>query len=434
MAPRPHLPPGILGPLRVPAVVLLSWIAVSGCATTPALPGVPPAEEIPRLEARSSGGDPRALTALGAAYVGADRPDEALVVLRRAAGLDPSRADTRFFLGLALEDLERPGAAVEAFEGFLETLPEGGARTHVVARIRKLRREEARASIQAALERESDLAEGRPPAPATVAVLPFAYQGRDERLQPLGRALAHMLSTDLSATDRLTVLERVEIEALLDELRLTEAGLVDPATALRGGRLLGAAEIVQGRLDDLAGDLTVEAAVVSYDAGPEEGRTVAASDELERFYALETELALRIYETLGIALTAAERERVTRRATESLEALLLFGQGLEAEAAGSYEAAAGFYRRAAALDVGFEMASSAAATASALSDVASMSPGQAFDIVLPPVPPIELNVDAVLDQAGVRDAVLEALGSEGIGREDTNAVIRILFPRPGGGP
>lgn len=428
----PSRPGAARAVVRRIAGVLLPGLVAAGCATGPALPGIPPASEIPRLESRAGGGDAGALTALGAAYVGADRPQEAVEVLRRAVGLDPARTDARFFLGLALEDLDRPGEAVEAFESFLATLSDGKAREHIVARIRTLRQEEARATIRQALEREAQLGEGRPPAPATVAILPFAYQGQDERLRPLGRAMAAMLATDLSATDRLTVLERLEVDALLDELALTEAGLVDPATAARSGRLLGAAEIVQGRLDDLSGALSVEAAVVAYGADPGDARAVEASDDLDRFYAMEAELALRIYETLGISLTAAERERVNRRPTENLEALLLYGRGLEEEAQGRYGAAADFFGRAASLDAGFEMAQTAAASAGALADVAALSPGAAFDIVLPPGAEIELNVDAVLDQAGVRDAVLEALGSEGLGREELNTVIRILFPRPGG--
>jgi tetratricopeptide (TPR) repeat protein len=381
----------------------------------------------------ADGGDPGALTALGAAYVGADRPSEALAVLHRAVQLDTARTDARFFMGLALEDLDRPDEAAEAYRAFLVGLPMGEAREHVAARIRKLQQEETRAAIRAALEQEERLGQSGDPAPATVAVLPFAFRGEDEQLRPLGRALAHMLATDLSATARLTVLERLEVQALLDELQLAESGLVDPATAARSGRLLGAAEIVQGALDDLSGALTIEASVVPFDAGAEGLRPVTVSDDLERFYELEARLALRIYEALGIALTAAERERINRRPTQSLEALLLFGRGLEEEAAGRYGLAADLFGQAAALDAGFEMAQSAASSAAALADVVSLSPAEAFEIVLPPAMPIDLGVEAVLDQAGIRDAVQEALGSEGIGRDDVDAVIRIFFPRPGGG-
>lgn len=421
-------------PLRRLAALSLGVLLAAACATGPALPRIPSPDEIPTLEDRAADrGDARTLTALGAAYVGDERPRDALVVLDQAVRLDSARTDTRFFRGLALEELDRTGEAVDAYQSFLATLPAGDAREHIAARIRRLRQEETRAAIREALAQEEELGELEAPAPATVAVLPFAFRGVDEELRPLGRALAHMLATDLSATDRLTVLERLEVQALLDELELGESGLVDPATAARGGRLLGAAEIVQGALDDLSGSLTVEASVVPFDTGEQGLRPVTVSDDLERFYELEARLALQIYDALGIALTDAERERINRRPTQSLEALLLFGRGLEEEAAGRYGLAADLFGQAAALDAGFDMAASAASSASALADVASLSLGEAFEIVIPPGTAIDLGVDGVLDQAGIRDAVQEALGSEGIGREDLDVVIRIFFPRPGGG-
>lgn len=425
---------GTRGGRHLIAGLLLPVAFTAACATGPALPRIPPPDDIPRLESQAAAeGDARTLTALGAAYVGADRPADALAALDQAMRLDTARADTRFFKALALEEMGRAGEAVDAYRSFLSTLPEGDAREHVAARVRSLLREESRAAVRAALEQEAQLSDLAAPAPATVAVLPFAYRGEDEELRPLGRALAHMLATDLSATNRLTVLERLQVQALLDELELAEAGLVDPATAARGGRLLGAAEIVQGALDDLSGDLTIEASVVPFDTGAEGLRPVTVSDELERFYQLEARLALQVFEALGISLTDAERERINRRPTQSLEALLLFGRGLEEEAAGRYELAADLFGQAAAVDAGFEMAQAAAASASALVEVVGLTPAEAFEIVLQPWSGIDLGVDAVLDQAGIRDAIQEALGSEGIGREDADAVIRILFPRPGGG-
>src|SRR5690606_20054840 len=105
-----------------------------------------------------------------------------------------------------------------------------------------------------------------PPVPATVAIFPFLVQMRDSTFRPLGRAMAEMLVTDLSQTDRLRVLERLRVQALADEMSLVEEGLIDPATAARGGRMLGAARVVQGSIAGSEAALQLDAAVVGVES------------------------------------------------------------------------------------------------------------------------------------------------------------------------
>src|SRR5690606_30460110 len=142
---------------------------------------------------------------------------------------------------------------------------------------------------------------------------------------------AELLITDLSQTDRLSVLERMHVQALIDEIQLAEAGLVDPATAARGGRLLGAGRIIQGSVGGTEQDLQLTAAVVGVTTGEPQVESGRGPSPLARFFDAEKALALDIYRVLGIELTPAERERVNRRPTENVRALLLFGLGLEAE-------------------------------------------------------------------------------------------------------
>src|SRR5690606_21419623 len=206
-------------------------------------------------------------------------------------------------------------------------------------RLPLLARRELEAAVRNAVAREAELA-GTQPSATRIAVFPFHYEGADPELRPLGRALAGLVTTDLSQVQRLTVLERARVQLLLDELALAESGYVDPATAARGGRLLGAGRIVQGRIAGGADGVRLEAAVVRVATGEAPPAAVREQDELRRLFDMEKRLVLALFESLGVQLTAAERERVNRRPTESLQALLEYGLGLEAEDAGDFARAA----------------------------------------------------------------------------------------------
>lgn len=64
----------------------------------------------------------------------------------------------------------------------------------------------------------------------------------------LGLAAADELITQLVRTGEFTVIERQRIDEILGEQRLGTSGVVDPATAARIGRLLGAQAVIVGSI------------------------------------------------------------------------------------------------------------------------------------------------------------------------------------------
>lgn len=421
--------------MRRSAVILLVFILslqAAGCASGGAY--VPPREEIPSLEERVES-NPEDLTAaarLGAAYHAQGRLDEAERLLQRVLEAEPEHANAVFFLGLVYEDQERPGEAVDLYQRYLEMGAAGGMEERIQNRIRLLRRQELRMAVREALARESELADTEPE-PRTVAVFPFRFAGGDESLRPLRRALAEMLTTDLSQTDRLSVLERVRVQVLVDEMNLGESGLVEPATATRSGRLLGAGRIVQGQLEGTPDQIRMEAAVVSVSRGDREMSPVAQEDAVDRLFDMEKELAFQIYESLGVTLTPAERQRVSERMTENIQALLAYGRGLEASDQGRYLEAQEHFQQAAELDPDFAQAEQQAQETSELSSAEATSTSELAQAEVRAGPDLDITqqVEALTNQAGVRDPAQEVLGAEGVAAVGTR--IEILLRRPGGG-
>ncbi|MFQ5536820.1 MAG: CsgG/HfaB family protein [Gemmatimonadota bacterium] len=332
----------------------------------------PPAGEIPALAAAVArdASDVDAVILLAAAYRGEGRLDDAAELLAPLLADHPERAELLAMAGVIAEDRERWVEARDYFDAFLTHVSSGPLAEEVRAHRDAVRLSALRQEVRDALAREAELAD-TPPDPAAVGIFPFAYTGTDPAWEPLRLALADLLITDLSVTGRLRVVERVKIQEFTRELDLSEAGLVDPSTAARSGRILGSGHVVQGSFDVADGEtIEVDAAVVaapSPDApgagGELEVHPVRLSNRVERLFDLEQQMALSIHDALGVQLTPGERERVTERETESIQALLAFGRGLEALDRGSFQEAEAAFAEAQRLDPSFALAAQRRETA-----------------------------------------------------------------------
>ncbi|MFT7520471.1 MAG: TolB-like protein [Kiritimatiellia bacterium] len=125
--------------------------------------------------------------------------------------------------------------------------------------------------------------------PNTLAVLYFKNQGNPD-LEPLKVGLAQMLITDLQQTHGLKVVERSQLQSVMDELALGHSGTVDKKTAAKLGNLLGAEWLLMGGYFELAGTLRIDARLVNVETGEilhAQGRHGTTPE----FMALEQQLA-----------------------------------------------------------------------------------------------------------------------------------------------
>lgn len=420
------------------AVPLLALLLLAACAPLPG--GLQPAgpQRIASLEQRvaSMPRDTPARLELASAYRGAGRAEEAAALVRPIVESEGSNAEALFQLGLAEEALERIPEARRAYEAFLEVSPSPRLTRHIRARLALLDRLEVRAAVRQAIAMEATLA-GREPEPGTLGIFPLLVGSGDDTLQPLGTALAVLLATDMSQTDRLRVLERVRIQALLAELALGETGRVDPATAARAGRLLSAGRIVQGRVEGTPEALRLEAYTVPVASAVVTGDPVSSSGALATLLDMEKELALGLYEAMGIQLTPAERERVLQRPTANVQALLAFGLGVEASDAFRFREALGHLQASLAADPDFALARAEHDLVADLLDAEGQSIEELEELAwwefgpsgIPWRHPRErfAEVEALIPLPG-GNPPLEGLGA-GL---DRRGRVEIVVPRPGG--
>jgi TolB-like protein len=190
------------------------------------------------------------------------------------------------------------------------------------------------------------------PAANTLAVLYFHNKTARSDLDPLEKGMAVMLITDLAKVKEIRVIERAQIQALVEELQLGTSGLVAPDTAPRMGQLLGARFVVSGDLGDMPpGQITIAAHLLEMPEISLLG-TPTRSGYMDDLLRMEKELVFEIIRLLQIELTPGQIEELRKPITLDLKALMLFFQGIQSSDRGAYEEAAAYYRDALQRDPG----------------------------------------------------------------------------------
>ncbi len=150
--------------------------------------------------------------------------------------------------------------------------------------------------------------------PGTLAVMYFENQGNPE-LESLKVGLSQMLITDLQGeVPGLTVVERTRLQEILDELELGHQGKVEPGTAARVGKLLGAEWMLMGSYFELMGTMRIDVRLVDVETG-KILHAYGVNDASSAFMHMEQRLA----EELEVALAAQLDAEPTGQAPTKIE-------------------------------------------------------------------------------------------------------------------
>lgn len=186
-------------------------------------------------------------------------------------------------------------------------------------------------------------------APNTLAVLYFQNMTCDPTLDPLQKGLALMLITDLSTVKNLHVVERSKLQALVDELGMAKAGVVQPETAPRVGELLSAQYLVGGKFAGTHERLLLRSNLLKVPDAAVIGQPESGGKAVE-VVQMEKELLFQIVEALKVELKPEEQARLRKPCSSNPQALLALFKGVDASDRKEYEKAASYYDTALADD------------------------------------------------------------------------------------
>ena len=198
-----------------------------------------------------------------------------------------------------------------------------------------------------------------------VALFPFVGQGPNAALPAnaaFNRAVMAMITTDLSRVPSITVLEREKIDHLVQELKLSGSPLVDRASVLAQGRLLGAGTVIAGSVFNQPGQAgpgsgryRINTAVSDVQGGKVVGLQEADGGQAE-FFTLQKRIVYGILDTLDIKDLPPGVHRIH---TRSWDAYARFAAGLQLLSEDHFDAARKAFREALQFDPQFALAEDA---------------------------------------------------------------------------
>jgi TolB-like protein len=182
-----------------------------------------------------------------------------------------------------------------------------------------------------------------------IAVLPFSNGGSygqgKEDFDALERGIAGMMISELSTNPAARVVERQEIQRLLDEQNLGAQNRVDPQTAARIGKLVGARYTILGTFIDFYGDFRVDVRLVNTETG-EIIKTESERMQRDHLFDIIRNVAARLMKDAN--LPAVQRPANDQRMSRQVptEALTYYSRALLYQDRGQKEKAVEMFNRA----------------------------------------------------------------------------------------
>ncbi len=183
--------------------------------------------------------------------------------------------------------------------------------------------------------------------PNTLAVLYFNNSTGDPGFDLLKKGLALMLMTDLSRVEKIRMVERVKVQALVEELGYQTSGLTGPETATRMGKLMGAEFLVGGDIVKEKKDgFLLSSTLLKVPLEEISGRPEIRGQLLEELFIMEKKLLFDIIKLLKIELDEKQKQDLQKPFTTDVRAFLYFMQGIEESDKGNFRKADSLYRKA----------------------------------------------------------------------------------------
>lgn len=192
----------------------------------------------------------------------------------------------------------------------------------------------------------------------TLAVTPFQVIGDAANADIYSHGLPDAIANDLSRISGITVIERLRLSAVLQELKLSQTGVINEQYASGIGELLGANVIIVGTVQKLGPEVRVHARAVSVGSG-EILFSVKAERKIKLFsdvFKLEDILAQKIISQLGLKISREKLDEIEEDVTFSEDAFKLYSSGFKYFDSGDYENALKHFKKATEIDEHFDWA------------------------------------------------------------------------------
>jgi tetratricopeptide (TPR) repeat protein len=250
--------------------------------------------------------------------------------LEQAKSSSPDNYAVPYYLGLVYLREGNRNAAIQEWERYIGLAPEDFKSVSIRERLTILKLDQAAENARQAVGRDMKDQE-RQPVDNSLAVFNFKNLATAEYI-PFIKALTMTIITDLSKVPQLVLVERIKVQALVEEMDLGTTGIVDPETATQAGGFLLAQHITWGEVGASQQDTVQITAKVGQTLSSSNPVDVHAEGAKEKFFELEKQIVFGIIEALGLTkekLSSPVLKALERHHTQNFKAFMLFGKGLD---------------------------------------------------------------------------------------------------------
>ncbi|MDM8524986.1 CsgG/HfaB family protein [Desulfococcaceae bacterium HSG8] len=280
-------------------------------------------------------------------------------LLREAKKLRPDNYAVFYYLGLMYLKQGNPDKAMAEWESYLKIAPDDSKSATVREQLTVFRINQAKEYAREAVNGESQISEDQI-RKHTLAVLNFNYSG-PPAYNVLSKGITAMIITDLANIPQIHVVERVKMQALLEEIRLGQTGIINEETAVRAGKLLLARHIVRGEISDSETRFEIYSVVTETLEARDLGN-IQVDGPRNSLFRIEKKVVYGILEVLGIKeedIIPEIKKAIEKIHTRSFEALLSYSLGLDYQDRGMFAEAGEAFEGALNSDPEFDMAEEA---------------------------------------------------------------------------
>jgi TolB-like protein len=182
----------------------------------------------------------------------------------------------------------------------------------------------------------------------TIAIMEFDNYSVGKYQEELGfitKGLADFFETDFASISNLKVVERDKIDFILNEIELSQSGMVSATSAVQVGKMLGAQLMVFGNImqtDSRTARMLVKVVKVE----TSEVLAVVTKEGRPDYFKMQKELVKELAGKLDIELNKETVEFIDESGTESADAATLYSKGLFHMDRYDYKSAYEFFKQA----------------------------------------------------------------------------------------
>jgi tetratricopeptide (TPR) repeat protein len=159
-----------------------------------------------------------------------------------------------------------------------------------------------------------------------IGVTAFKNLSRDKALAWLEVGIAETVSYKLRNVKEYIIVDRTNVEKAINEIALSQTGIIDDKSAKKAGKALGADIIIVGNFQKYGKNIRITAKLLDVESH-EVLKQVQSTGLLDNIFDLQDNIALAIIDKTNTSISKEEKKQITAKQTENLSAYEYYIKG-----------------------------------------------------------------------------------------------------------